>query len=206
MSTIENTGGEQSKDTKKGSEGGEGTVEVIDGDEGDDEGAGAKDNGGKERPKETPEAKVARLRRELARAEKHTGGEKVSKSDNEPKSDDLDYGQKAYLVSKGIQDAEFGLVKEIMRDTGKTLEAVLGSKHFQAELKGMRDDAAAKGAIPNNTGRSAQTTKDTVDYWLAKGELPPNNPENRKLRQDVVNARLKSQKDDNVFTGTPVVQ
>jgi len=115
------------------------------------------------------------------------------------KSNDLDYGQKAFLTAKGIDTdnkGELGLVKNIMQDTGKSLEDVLSSKYFQAELKEMRDLKASSNAIPNGK-RSGTASQDSVDYWIAKGELPP--ASDRELRQKVVNARIKKNDNKGVF-------
>lgn len=107
-----------------------------------------------------------------------------NKIDNsQPK--EFDYGQKAFLISNGIKSEEFGLVKNIISATGKSLDDVISSKYFQAELKELRDAQAVKDAMPSDTKRSAPSVKNTVDYWLEKGEYPPDTFENRKLRQDI---------------------
>lgn len=113
------------------------------------------------------------------------------------KSNDLDYGQKAFLVANGVKEAdEMKLVKGVMQETGKTLEDVLSSKYFQAELKEMRDLKASSNAIPNGK-RSGTASQDSVDYWLAKGELPP--ASDIELRRKVVNARIKKNDNKGVF-------
>ena len=113
------------------------------------------------------------------------------------KSNDLDYGQKAFLVANGVKEAdEMKLVKGVMQETGKTLEDVLSSKYFQAELKEMRDLKASSNAIPNGK-RSGTASQDSVDYWLAKGELPP--AHDVELRRKVVNARIKKNDTKGVF-------
>jgi hypothetical protein len=71
-----------------------------------------------------------------------------------------------------------------------------------AELKDLRDDRSAKDAIPNGSKRSQQSTRDTVDYWLSKGELPP--VSQRELRLEVVNARIKRESSASQFTNNPV--
>lgn len=121
------------------------------------------------------------------------------------KSSELDYGQKAFLVANGIKGAEeFDLVQKIMADTGKPLEDVLESKYFQAELKERRDAKTVADAIPDNSKRSNQSASTTVDYWLAKGELPP--ADQVDLRRQVVNARLKQEQNKSQFTDNPVVR
>lgn len=121
------------------------------------------------------------------------------------KSSELDYGQKAFLIAKGIDGAEeFDLVQKVMADTGKSLEEAVGSKYLQAELKEMRDAKAVANAIPDGSKRSNQSASNTVEYWLAKGELPP--ADQRELRTQVVNARLKQEQNKSQFTDNPVVR
>lgn len=148
------------------------------------------------------EAEVAKYKRMAEQKAKKL--EKVKNNDNE--SGDFDYGQKAYLVANGIKGEEVELVKQVMSETGKSLDDVLSSKYFQAELKERRDAAAMAEAIPQGTKRSGQTTRDQVAYWVSKGELPPNTPENMQLRRDVVNARQKAHTDTTRFTTMPVVK
>ncbi len=120
-------------------------------------------------------------------------------------SDELDYGQKAFLMSNGVKGTEeVKLVKTIMANTGKSLDDVLESKYFQAELKEMRDNEASANAIPSKGKRAGQVAVDSVDYWLAKGELPP--ASERELRQKVVNARIGKEKNTNVFSSNPVIR
>lgn len=120
---------------------------------------------------------------------------------------DFDYGQKAFLVSNGIKGKdEMALAKEVMEETGKTdLEDLVESKYFKARLKEFREDAAAKDAVPDSSRRSSAGSRDSVEYWIAKGELPPNTPENRELRTKVVNAKMKAANNGSKFSSTPVV-
>jgi len=175
-------------------------------DEGEDKGDKGDDKGDK-KPivTETPEARVARLQRQLKRAQKDAGVEidEAPKKKTSKESGELDYGQKAFLVANGIKGSEeTNLVKEVMSATGKSLDEVLESRHFQAELKGLREDKATKDAIPPGSKRSGQSQANEVEYWIAKGELPP--ADQRELRTKVVNARIKIQKDKNIFTDQPV--
>lgn len=174
-----------------------------------DGGEGDGDNGGKEKKpvvEELPDAKKARLDR---MSEQHK--KKYPELYDEPikkdkKTEELDYGQKAFLVAKGIEDAdEVALVKDIMASSGKELEEVLGSGYFKTELKDLRDGKEAADAVPGNKNRAGAGAANTVEYWIAKGGLPANNAENIKLRQDIVNARMKKATDANHFTDNPVV-
>lgn len=123
----------------------------------------------------------------------------------EPKVEEkkgFDYAEKAYLKSSDIKSEEFDLVAKIMKDTGKSLDDVLDSKYFQSELTGLREEKASQDAIPEGTKRSTTTTKDKVDYWIAKGEMPP--ADQPALRREYVNAKTKALKDGNKFSSNPV--
>jgi hypothetical protein len=141
---------------------------------------------------ESPAAKEARLKRqlnqlykknpELAQPEQKTGTQKTT-------SGELDYGQKAFLAANGVKGSdEIKLVQEIMRNTGKKdLESVLESKYFKSELEEMRALRDTANANPTGTKRTGQTSSDKVEYWLAKGEMPPK--EQVELRRQYVNAK-----------------
>lgn len=143
------------------------------------------------------QARARELEGRLKRAEK-----KLSKFDSDApakapsKTGDFDYAQKAYLVANGVKgNDEMKLVKEIMSNTGRSLDQVLESKYFTAELNEMREMRKTQDAIPNNSKRTTQSGKDSVEYWLAKGELP----EDRELRSKVVKAKWKSSSSVNPF-------
>lgn len=125
----------------------------------------------------------------------------------EPKPQDkkgFDYSEKAYLKSSGIEKQDFDFVKEVMESTGKSLDDVLDSKYFQAELKERKDLRMTEEATPSGTKRAGNTTRDQVDYWIAKGELPP--ADQRELRLKVVNARIKAEENKSQFTDQAVVR
>lgn len=147
-----------------------------------------------DKPVETLEQRRARLLRQLNQTNKKLGIETPKKS----KSDDFGYGEKAFLVANNIKEAsEMELVKNIIQETGKTLEQVLDSKYFQAELKEMRELKATEGATPKSSKRAGQSAQDSVEYWLAKGELPPVSEVD--LRRKVVNARIDKETKKGVF-------
>jgi hypothetical protein len=116
----------------------------------------------------------------------------------EKKPDGLDYGQKAYLVANDIKsDEEIKLVETIMSETGKSLESVLQSKYFKAEIEEMREKVKSKEAsdATSNSKRSSNSAKNEVEYWIAKGELP----EDITLRRAVVKARMAKDGNGNPF-------
>lgn len=181
--------------------------EEADGDEGE-EGKDKKtpEQKRQERSNETPEAKRARLTRQLEQHDKkYPVDKKVVKKPNSNESADLDYGQKAYLIANGIKGAEeTALVQDYMKETGRSLEQVMESKFFQGELTALREFRTTQEATPTGTKRNGQSPRSSVEYWLAKGELPP--ADQRELRQKVVKAKIAKAKSGNVFTSTPVVK
>lgn len=116
---------------------------------------------------------------------------------------EFDYAEKAFLKASDIKADEFPFVLEVMQSTGKTLEQVLDSKYFQSELKEKRELSASAEAVPEGTPRGGGGTRDSKEYWLAKGELPP--IDQPKLRREVVNARMEVEKARSKFSDNPVV-
>ena len=141
------------------------------------------------------QARARELEGRLKRAEKKLS--RTSDSTSTPsKTGDFDYGQKAFLVANGVKSSdEMSLVKEIMKDTGKNLDQVLESKYFTRELEELREARKTASAIPNSSKRSNNSSRDSVEYWVAKGELP----EDRELRSKVVKAKWKNSSSVNPF-------
>ena len=129
----------------------------------------------------------------------------VEVSPQDPKKGELDYGQKAYLNSLGFKDAEdHSYVQGIMKDTGKNLEDILSTPFVKAELTRLGEERATKAAAPAADGsRQGAPARDTVEYWLAKGELPP--ADQVELRRKVVDAKIAKEKNSSMFSSQPVV-
>lgn len=149
---------------------------------------------------------------ETLKAQKQHWKEKYQKLEEEYKTKkdtkakksntELGYGEKAFLAANGIKGKEaMELVQEYM-DNGKSLDDIVENKHFKNELKDIEEAKAVANATPSNSKRSNTQTRDTVEYWLAKGELPP--ASETQLRRDVVNARIKKETDGSKFTDRPV--
>ena len=117
---------------------------------------------------------------------------------------EFDYAEKAFLKSSEIKSSEFPFVLEAMQSTGKSLEQILESKYFQAELKEKRELDASSEAIPEGTPRGGGAARDTVEYWIAKGEMPPE--DQVELRRKYVNAGMAVEGGGSKFTKTPVVR
>ena len=158
-----------------------------------------------EKPKESDEAKLARLKRQTSQIEKRLGIkiEKPAEKVESKKEEGLDRIDRMFLRSEQITDAdEIDLVKDFVKSSGKSIEDVVDSRAFKAELKAMREDKKAENAIPSNSKRSGQSNNSSVEYWLAKGEMPP--ASEPKLRQAYVNAKMAKTAERNMFTDNPL--
>lgn len=169
--------------------------------EGESTQEGTQENTPESEPKESPEDKLARLERQARQLRKKLGQD-VEPKPKKTKSDDLDYGAKAYLVANGIKGEEIGLVQDIMRETGRSLDDVLESRHFKGMLQEMRDSRATADAIPKGTKRSSTSSVNEVEYWIAKGELPADTPANRELRTKIVQEEIRREKNKSIFGGS----
>ena len=147
------------------------------------------------------QTKLKKLKLKMEEAKKAKPEDK--KPEPKDKKESFDYAEKAYLKTSDVTPDEFPLVKDIMDSTGKTLDDVLESKYFRAEQKELREAKESADAVPTGTKRSSQSHKSKVDYWLAKGELPPN--DQPKLRREYVNAKAKADTDGSKFTQNPVL-
>lgn len=117
----------------------------------------------------------------------------------------LDRLDKAILRAMGItKPEEIELVEAMMKESGKDIEGVLASKFFQSELTALREAQATKDATPSGTKRSGQSPRDEVDYWIAKGEMPPQ--DQLELRMKVVAKKREVMQSKNQFSDEPVVK
>jgi hypothetical protein len=114
---------------------------------------------------------------------------------------ELSYDKKAYLVALGYKDSdEMSIIQEAMTATGKSLEEVLANKFVQAEISDLREKKSTEEALPKGgSTRGSNPSRNSVDYWLAKGELPP--ADQVDLRRKVVNERMKREANTSKFGG-----
>lgn len=144
---------------------------------------------------------LSRIKREAKKKVKSDTSNKTNKQ-----SDELDYGQRAYLNTKGIDEADHDFVNEQRISSNLPLEELLNNGYFQSQLKERVGSREVKEATPSGTRGSAEPSNTKVQHWLDKGELPPDTPENNKLRQDVVNARIAQNANAKNFTSQSVVE
>lgn len=157
--------------------------------------------------KERLESELGSLKREFKDFKK---SQKADESKTDKNTDELDYGQMAFLEQKGVDtsnEEQLNLVKRML-NVSDNLQGVVRDDIFQAKLSELKEVQKTANAVPEGTRRSGQPAVDSVDYWLAKyketGELPPK--ENVEMRRKVVNARMSTNVNSNdKFTDNPIV-
>ena len=142
-------------------------------------------------------AKADELQGRLKRAET-----KLSKDSSKPvskpsKSNNLDYGAKAYLAShdlkvKGTKELEF--VQNELKQSGQDLDSLLENDYFTQRLEKFRALDKTDEATPKGT-RSNGVATDSVEYWMTKPieDVPAD------MRTKVVNAKLEKETTRGVF-------
>jgi hypothetical protein len=135
----------------------------------------------------------------LKRENKDLKKPKTETVDTTKTSASNDLGEKAYLIANGIKTpAEIEFVKKLKTETGKDVDALLQTTYFQTEFKTFQEKQATSAATPTGKDNRSQNSQiDSVDYWIAKGELPP--VEQVKLRREVVNAKIAKDKQRGIF-------
>jgi len=111
------------------------------------------------------------------------------------KSDDFDYGEKAFLTANGIKGSkEFDFVKSELKSSGQDLDSLLENDYFQTKLEKFRALNKTAEAIPTGK-RSGGVSVDSVEYWSTKPieEVP------KEMRIKVVNAKLEKETKKGVF-------
>jgi len=145
------------------------------------------------------QARAKELEGRLKRAETKLKKSSDSSVPSKPStSGDFDYSQKAFLAVNEVKSAkELELAKEFMANTGKSLDDVVTNKYFLQELKELKDLEATASATPSGSKRTGQSAQDSVEYWLAKGEMPPQGM--TELRRAYVNAKMKKEGSEKMF-------
>lgn len=123
---------------------------------------------------ETPEAKLARLKRQTAQLEKKLG---VAEPKPESKqSGKLDETQLDYLDLKGISEAEdIEVLETVMKNTGKSLRDALKDPYVVSTLDQNRGQRNVRGAIPGASKRPGVESSSVdlhVNRFNSTGQLP----------------------------------
>lgn len=151
-------------------------------------------------------ARTRELKSKLSEYEKAT----QPKADvpQQQKKSGFDYAEKAYLKASGIDSNDFDYLFEASQATGKDLDTLLGTKYVQAELRERRELRQTENAQPDGTKRSGNAASNTMEYWLAKvdaGTATVADIPDRKMQQEVVNAKIAREKAKSQFTDNSIV-
>lgn len=147
-----------------------------------------------EKPIESPEAKLARLKRQTAQLEKKLGVE--PKQESKP-SGKLDETQLDYLDLKGVSEEEdIKVIETVMRNTGKTLRETLKDEYVVATIDENRRTRGVRNAIPGSSKRAGVETNST-DFYVNKFKDTGKLPADFETRSKVVDA-LTAESSDRV--------
>jgi hypothetical protein len=153
------------------------------------------------KPQETLEQREARLSRQLEQTRKKLGKdvEKApQKESNEP-----DYAKLGYLNSVQVThpDDQRAVIDEANR-LKLPLTDVLQMEHMKARLQANDNQRTAENGSPSGSGRKGGAGKGDVDYYLAN---PDQVPTDLKLHNEVIDARIKRETDNNMFSSVPFI-
>ena len=102
------------------------------------------------------------------------------------------------LKENGLKDAEeIELVTEKAKELGIDPLKLVKDGYADTMLKNHRQAKANELANPSTQSRGGVNATDSVDYWIAKGELPPANKV--ELRRQVVNKKMAAGSRKNMF-------
>ena len=102
------------------------------------------------------------------------------------------------LKENGLKDAEeIELVTEKAKELGIDPLKLVKDGYADTMLKNHRQAKANELANPSTQSRGGVNATDSVDYWIAKGELPPANKV--ELRRQVVSKKMATGSRKNMF-------
>lgn len=79
---------------------------------------------------------------------------------------------------------------------------VMDMEHVKAKITAQQNQRTAENGSPDGTGRKGGASKGDVDYYLANpDEVPPD----LKLHNEVIDARIKREQENNMFSKVPFV-
>ncbi len=145
-------------------------------------------------------AKKAELEsKELKAKMKELSSEETSKAkEPEPQSDEPDYAKISFLEQRDVVHPDD---QKIVKDEAERLKLpltdVLQMEHIKTKLQESKDGREAKEGMPKGKGRTGQTSRDDVDYYMDK---PNELPEDQDLASKVVEARMNKHETDNKFS------
>ena len=134
---------------------------------------------------------------------------KEVKPDTKPKNpkakqpDEPDYALDAFLEGRDIKTPDDKkLIKDEMARLKLPAGDILDMKHIKAQLKDAKDQREAESGMPEGGNSKAGGNKGSVDYWIDRKDKDGNyiTPSDTKLANEVIDARLKADKENNMFS------
>lgn len=101
------------------------------------------------------------------------------------------------LKDKGLNEEEIELIKGKAKNLNLDPLVLVNEGLADGVLAAHRKAKADEAATPSSQSRANVNTKDSVDYWIAKGELPPS--DQVELRQKVVRKKRENAKKAKMF-------
>lgn len=118
-------------------------------------------------------------------------------------SSEPDYARLAYLASQKVDHPDDQ--KLVMEEAGRLkmpLTDVLNMEHIKARLTANQNQRTAENGSPTGNGRKGGAGKGDVDYYLAH---PDEVPSDLKLHNEVIDARIKRETEDSMFSKVPFI-
>lgn len=130
--------------------------------------------------------------------------ESFKKPNIENQSDEFGLTELTYLLTQEIKNEdEIKLVKDELKIAGlkkEQLPLLVGNPYFKTKLEALKTAQANQIATSDIKGEAGSSSaKNTPEYWVAKGELPPRTPENRKLRSQIAQLLQAKEKTGSKF-------
>lgn len=118
-------------------------------------------------------------------------------------SSEPDYARLAYLASQKVDHPDDQkMVLEEANRLKLPLTDVLNMEHMKARLEVNQNQRVAENGAPSGNGRKGGAVKGDVDYYLAH---PDEVPGDLKLHNEVIDARIKRETENNMFSQVPFI-
>lgn len=135
------------------------------------------------------------LKKEIKTFKKETEAPRES---NEP-----DYARLAYLASQKVDHPDDQkLVMDEANRLKMPLTDVLNMEHMKARLEAQQNQRNAENGSPSGTGRKGGPGRGDVDYYLAH---PDESPTDLKLHNEVIDAKIKRETENSMFSQVPFI-
>lgn len=141
---------------------------------------------------------IGAFKKEIKTLKKSTDEVSQKQESNEP-----DYGRLAYLNSMKVDHPDD---QKMVLDEANRLKLpisdVMQMEHMKSRLETSRNQRDAEMGTPSGSGRKGGAGKGDVDYYLAH---PDEVPQSLELHNQVIDARIKRETDNSMFSQVPFI-